>query len=251
MKKLILIPIIILLLSVNALAAGPAFLNMVGSRSCDLPYTTNLALWLDGECSIITESGLEISQWNDISGNNNHATQSTASLKPDLAQLGGFNAVHWDGGDGMTLTSTIAFGNHTLIAVVQPDDTATVKTIITGASDSLQWSIIADEKQKLTRMNQDDISTADSATSTIAISIIAAKYEDGTGNAYKFWLNGVADGASTHNDDLSTNITEIGTKGGSEVFAGNILALVVFTEYVSDANVDAIIAYFNGRYGAY
>jgi hypothetical protein len=44
---------------------------------------SNLGLWLDSsDASTITESGGAVSQWDDKSGNGNHATQGTGSLQP-------------------------------------------------------------------------------------------------------------------------------------------------------------------------
>lgn len=43
----------------------------------------NLALWLDAaDTATITQSGGSVSQWNDKSGNANHATQSTGARQP-------------------------------------------------------------------------------------------------------------------------------------------------------------------------
>ena len=44
---------------------------------------STLKLWLDAsDDSTITHSSNAVSQWNDKSGNNNHATQGTSSNKP-------------------------------------------------------------------------------------------------------------------------------------------------------------------------
>ena len=44
---------------------------------------STLKLWLDAsDSSTITHSSNAVSQWNDKSGNNNHATQATSSNKP-------------------------------------------------------------------------------------------------------------------------------------------------------------------------
>lgn len=50
------------------------------SQPATFPSTLSPTLWLDGNRGITSATGY-ISQWNDLSGNNNHATQST-SAKP-------------------------------------------------------------------------------------------------------------------------------------------------------------------------
>jgi hypothetical protein len=58
----------------------------------------SLALWLDADdASTITLNGSNVSQWNDKSGNNRHATQATAVYQPayDLTTFGGKPALLW------------------------------------------------------------------------------------------------------------------------------------------------------------
>jgi len=63
------------------------------------------ALWLDAaDASTITESGGKVSQWDDKSGNNNHATQVNASAKfsTGTRTLNGLNVLNGDGNDLMS-----------------------------------------------------------------------------------------------------------------------------------------------------
>src|SRR5690606_2712277 len=61
-----------------------------------------------------------IQQWNDISGNNNHAVQGTANFRPRLetAQANGFATVVFDGSDDRILSSGVATSNETTIFTV-------------------------------------------------------------------------------------------------------------------------------------
>jgi hypothetical protein len=50
---------------------------------------SSLALWLDAaDASTITLNGSNVSQWNDKSGNNNHASQAAAVSQPEYAAVG-------------------------------------------------------------------------------------------------------------------------------------------------------------------
>ncbi len=70
-----------------------------------LPWTpANIATqsWFDAsDTSTITESGGSVSQWDDKSGNNNHATQGTASSQPTLVT----DQLNFDGGDILGITN--------------------------------------------------------------------------------------------------------------------------------------------------
>jgi hypothetical protein len=59
-----------------------------------------LQLWLRADAGVVTNSAGQVSQWQDQSGNANHASQSTTSLQPTLvsaAGLGGEAAVRFNG----------------------------------------------------------------------------------------------------------------------------------------------------------
>jgi hypothetical protein len=64
------------------------------------PAEISTALWLDAaDSSTITESGGAVSQWNDKSGNNRHATQATSGNRPTVGTtvLGGLRTVSFNG----------------------------------------------------------------------------------------------------------------------------------------------------------
>ena len=74
---------------------------------------SNLALWLDASDSAsVTHSSNAVSQWSDKSGNNKHATQSTATRKPifnssdpSLNNKGSVSSASSDGSIGLSLPS--------------------------------------------------------------------------------------------------------------------------------------------------
>lgn len=75
------------------------------------PAQITTQIWLDADdASTITLTGGFISQWNDKSGNNRHATQSTAASRPTLTSgdLNGRNVVTFDGVDDWLTAGTAA-----------------------------------------------------------------------------------------------------------------------------------------------
>ena len=65
---------------------------------------SNVALWLDAtDSSTITQTSNAVSQWNDKSGNNHHASQSTSDRQPlvNTNSIGGKTAILFDGSDSL------------------------------------------------------------------------------------------------------------------------------------------------------
>jgi hypothetical protein len=70
-----------------------------------------LQLWLDGsEASTITQSGGNVSQWNDKSGNGNNATQATGSMQPTYVtnSFNGLNSLLFNGTSDFLLIPEIS-----------------------------------------------------------------------------------------------------------------------------------------------
>ena len=94
-----------------------------------------LRLWLRADVGLWQDSvggtpaasdGDVVGAWEDFSGNSNHATQATTSLKPLLrkASLNGYDAVLLDGADDyLVLTSALSPTNVTVLAVTKPTGT--------------------------------------------------------------------------------------------------------------------------------
>lgn len=66
------------------------------------PARITTSLWLDAaDASTITESGGAVSQWDDKSGNGNHAVQGSGAQQPttDIDQINGLNTLTFAGND--------------------------------------------------------------------------------------------------------------------------------------------------------
>ena len=81
---------------------------------------SSLALWLDAtDSSTITQSSNVVSQWNDKSGSNYHASQSTADRQPMVAtnSIGGKTAIEFDGSDSMGASTRLGLGANPALTV--------------------------------------------------------------------------------------------------------------------------------------
>ena len=83
---------------------------------------TGLQLWFRRQ-SFITHDADGISKWEDISGNNNDATQSDNAKKP---RYSGALTVDFEGHNTLTLGSQINLGAFTIIMAINPDETQTL-----------------------------------------------------------------------------------------------------------------------------
>ena len=106
-----------------------------GGNGLFLPTSiSGLKLWLDAsDASTITQSGGSVSQWNDKSGNANHATQATGANQPltGTDTVNGKNAITFNGTSAfMMLTNAISSGNKTIFFVMRGDSTASTVTLI-------------------------------------------------------------------------------------------------------------------------
>ncbi len=82
-----------------------------------------MTLWLDSNVGITKDGGNLVSQWADQSGNANHATQATGSLKPlwVTSVLNGYPAIRFDGVDNVMDIPSLNYT--TIFAVIKHDTT--------------------------------------------------------------------------------------------------------------------------------
>lgn len=111
------------------------------------PFTpsglADLSLWYDAsDATTITHISGSVSQWNDKSGNNYHASQSTGSRQPitGTRTINGFNALDFDGVDDRMIIDSgfysIANGPNSVFAVVQVDNATKTEHIIISGMNS-------------------------------------------------------------------------------------------------------------------
>jgi hypothetical protein len=116
-------------MSIKKPSASRATLQTLAAFS---PLTVaNCELWLDAsDSSSVTLTSSAVSQWNDLSGNNRHATQGTANNRPTYsATVNGRNVITFDGvNDSLIsgLASSVITGYATLFCVCRPSPSWTV-----------------------------------------------------------------------------------------------------------------------------
>ena len=119
------------------------------------PASITTVAWYDAaDAATISQSALAVSQWNDKSGQGNHAVQASAASKPltETLTIGGLNSIAFDGTDdrlslSSTLTAVTADGTvkREIFAVVDLDETAN-ETIFGHASSSNEQVTVVSDK---------------------------------------------------------------------------------------------------------
>ena len=102
------------------------------------PTQLNSEVWLDAaDSETITLNGSNVSQWNDKSGKNRHATQGIASYQPLFVSnvSNGLPAIQTDGGD------TLVIGNRSLL--FQNIEIATIAIVVKYVTGTYTANLIS------------------------------------------------------------------------------------------------------------
>jgi hypothetical protein len=205
-----------------------------------------LALWLDAaDAPTITHSGGAVSQWADKSGGGNHAAQGAAASQPATGAntINGKNVITFDGSsDRMTLSPGIPPGSgYTVFSVVSIGDNAAQKAIIAGGNGALSVQTTSGEIPQL-RRGSTLLLQASSGLPIGTPTIYSAKAFAATGTA--IWLNGVPRGTSANDPALTDPVTEIGSRGGTQRYLGDVAEILIYTRDLSNAELKPTVCLY-------
>ena len=233
--------------------------------------STDNVLWLKADKGTFSNAGTTAStaggavqQWNDQSGNNKHAIQLTAGLKPTWQTniFNGLPAIRFDGNDdgilsaALTTSSTVTF-----FAVVRVS--ALSKTnpgILQGSPTGLGYSVNPPDKsigmwvntatQRIwgrgiqTSTAQRNI-TQVTALATNTAYITCNRYDGANINQY---VNNTISGTITYDGTLrSWTDVAIGTQG-TETWNGDIAEIIVYKKSLNDAQRHIVDNYLSAKY---
>ena len=211
------------------------------------PVTGGLALYVDGQYSTITTTGSGISQWHDLSGNSNHLVQTVDADRPLSTTVDGFIAVQFDSAntEDLDFTNALDLSLSSIFAVIKVADTASFRTITSGTDGgSLQFRVENDEKLCLVKKDVIGIATSTTDITTGSIQVVGATWDE---TNYKFWVNGVVDNSGANAQTITANNNRVGSKSGN-YFDGEILALLIYTVELSEADGDKVANWLSRRY---
>lgn len=223
--------------SVIVQVAEPVPIPITGLRGGAAAWTPaeleGLALWLDADdSSTITLNGSTISQWDDKSGNDRHATQATASDQPTYTESGlnGKPVITFPGGgDGFVLASGVPIPRDAVsvsqgFGYLYSANTTTERLMYASPGTNLYWSSANASPANLPIPGRDGTSTfieqytAEGLTWEVILNGVSAE-------------SGSLGGAWTNNNEMTQIGLQWGSATGIPSWTGT-LAEIVWTNAV-------------------
>jgi hypothetical protein len=209
------------------------------------------AVWYESDRGVTTVDGV-VGVWGDLSGNGNNASQANAANRPALvvaALPNGRPTLRFNGTDRLLFATGLLAQNWTCFAVARPNWDDNQKSLVCGGTASFQWRVKRNMDmdggfQNIVKRSVVQLLTGSTLVPTNSYNLLCARYAERLPAAdLTLRLNRAADGAGTVSASNFTNpTTEI---AGGELFRGDIAALVVFTNALSDAEVESVERYLH------
>ena len=218
----------------------------------------DLKLWLDAyDASTITESGLAVSQWNDKSGQGNHATQGTGSAQPTYAPntLNGKAVLTFDGGDFLDIPSglyTIPNGDNTVFVVSKRNtETGSQEQLLTfvqtgvAARLGIQYPATAG---RVSYFNQFNGGTAPENTGNTNTNYqILTGFRSGTTQSISVNGNTAVSNADATSSAL-TDVIYLGSSQGILYLTGGIAEVLIYARALSAAEIIMVNTYLSRKW---
>jgi hypothetical protein len=232
------------------------------------PANVTTALWLDADdASTITLNGSAVSQWNDKSGNNRHATQASAPRQPTrtLSGLNGKTVLTFNGiTDGQLMATTFGLSDNYSILLIgtkaaQSTDVTSALRPLVGATGTGGKTIagIGTLRPGLASPlvnNADFYIAADRAPAVAdswpnsAVRLLSCTYD---GTALTGWLNGA--NFSSPATLSASNFGQIQIGGTDDFtarrFAGSIAEVVIFSSAIASDTRQRVEGYLAHKWG--
>jgi hypothetical protein len=232
------------------------------------PAEISTALWLDAaDASTITESSGAVSQWNDKSGYNYHATQPNSGNRP-VYNSTGFNSkgsINFTRSSVQHLITPAITGNGisglslTAIQVIKPGtgwgtgNSTFMSSIGTRASNGSWWSFIRNSDNNEIGFHGSAQYWSGSSLGTNAAILIDVVSSGSTHNA---WRSGTQIGevnrsiaAFTANNNVSLSVGAGSFVTTAEAYLGDIMEVVLVTSAISTDIRQRIEGYLAHKWG--
>ena len=242
-------------------AVASAYIQ-IDPSTANLPLT-NLQVWLKADNGVVLGSGSSVSQWTDMSGNANNATQSNSSFQPTLVTnaINSLPALSFNGTNEYLQLGS-GFANFTagasIFVVTYPAALGSYQTWLHfgGSSSNNYLGFEATNTSGSVATYVYNGTTGSVLTATSAIT--ASQYQlmetvyNGS-NTATIYNNGVQKAQST-SMQTAPNTTRtnnyVGQFGGSTHYVnGQIAEILVYNTALTSVQKAAVEAYIYGRYG--
>lgn len=223
--------------------------------------TTKLTAWYDTVSSPITAASGAVAQWNDLSGNANHLTQSTAGQKPTLDPVGwkapqaNLPAITFDGAaspnnDNFTLTSALTYSGGTGMSVhaaVQQDGNAQFRTITSGSSGAPELRLSNTQVVEIIRSN---VANIQSGTITLPTGWNIVGMDVAT-SLSRVWANGQSESQSATDPAFTNTLSRIGLQVSltTAFFTGGIGEMIFSNVILNTRDANLVTGYLAWKWG--
>jgi hypothetical protein len=236
-----------------------------------------LQLWLKGDAGVVTNSSGQVSQWQDQSGNTNHASQTNTNSQPLLVHppgLGGAAALRFDAtlngtnGDYLNGTEDVGVSNAMtaftvynafsnvigafdwgaavwFVGAPQGFQASRGFAILRGMTDLSTWSVNY-PAPFIVPTNTYRICTDRLDTNLSAVEI----FDNSVGSETNFSLatSGLATPAAGYYvGGVNPSLADTGT-GYSRCFDGDIAEVIIYKGYLSESDRLAVLNYLQQKY---
>lgn len=221
-----------------------------------LPWTPadlGVARWYDAnDASTITHSGGAVSQWNDKSGNSNHATQTNSALRPTTGSrtVNGKNIIEFPNTNSQCLNiSAIDVIGKEVWAVFMVDDyTTSTSQLLLGAGGNVQIGVNSSTQNMRLWSASGPYSADTKSTTTIPQSTATVAGWLAHTTTKKFSINGSLQTTTDNYVSGAMSAQQIG-RGQYAVFDGSIGELIITNGTLSPDDRQKMEGYLAHKWG--
>jgi hypothetical protein len=241
------------------------FSNTVAQTSVPVGlYPAPLALWLKADAGVVADGSGFVSEWDDQSGNANHATQTTGDSMPTLV-TNGFNGkpvIRFDGiDDYLTSASSPSLaltGDMSIYAVAQFVDFGNYNSIVGKTTVNLPasydfYTVQGAGNLRFYRGNGTASSLGQVSSLVIpSLGVPHVVYVAMQGTAVSHYLDGQTNGTGVLVATLADNGDALAIGSRSDLVTkmkGDFAEIMIFGSALSDADRTAIDSYLGAKYG--
>ena len=220
-----------------------------------LPVTDALAFWVDAD-TITGTNGQPVSLWQDLSGNDRHATQADSDRQPaysnSMALINGHAAIRLDSADdGMEFDGSFLTGTDYTVIVVEGRRDTGVNYLLTGSAPTANNNLHAGYRNNTT-ITHDHWATGYNmgvaGYSSQQFKTHAYWLKSGTGR--RVWLNGGLLGSSGTFAYLASynGATIGGNPAVANPYGGDIAEVIIYTKALTDEEHRQVGRYLEEKY---
>lgn len=209
---------------------------------------SDLTAWFDASVttSVTTATG-GVSQWDDLSGNGNHATQGTSGNRPDSVT----NAIDFVAANGDKLATTMSASSLSRCAalVIKPDVTSGYSSVVGSTTVGTGCWLFGFFNGKLNVQSGYIADLGNMANSTIGTSSRSVVLCNTTDTTWRLSLNGTAE-SGTHSRTLTSGRSlGFGIANGSSNPYDGTMCEAIIAPSLSTADQQRLEGYLAHKWG--